>query len=311
MYAKIREFFAERDVLEVETPILSAATVTDRNLVPFVTRYSGPATPGDSVLFLQTSPEFAMKRLLATGVGSIFQICKAFRNGERGARHNPEFSMLEFYRVGFSLTELAAEVDELLFELVGKARGWPPSRYLYYADCFTLAVGVSPDASIADFAKQGAAHGYPEAALICGDDRNCWLDFLFSHLVQPSFPKHGFTFVFDFPACLPSLARAKPGSPGYVERVEVFSGSAELGNGFQELLDVDEQARRFATQLQDSEHASAAAYVQRKVDERLLAALAAGMPECSGIAIGLDRLLMALLGESEIANVLTFPLEFA
>jgi len=305
LLATIRRFFAARNVLEVETPLLCRAGVTDPNLHPFTTVLRRPGGAESDRLYLQTSPEFAMKRLLAAGSGSIYQICKAFRNEEAGRHHNPEFTLLEWYRVGFDLAQLIDEIDALLGEICRDDLNLESSERLSYRELFREYVGVDPLlASFRELAECSKAQGLPEAEALCGDNRSLWLDLLFSHLVQPRLGRGRVTFVYDFPAFLPSLARIKLGDPLVVERVEIFLGGLELGNGFYELADAIEQEERFDRDL----------VVRREnglplpaKDERLLAALRSGLPDCSGIALGIDRLLMIMMRAESIDNVLAFP----
>jgi lysyl-tRNA synthetase class 2 len=305
MLAKIRRFFSERDVLEVETPLLCHAAVTDPNLHAFTSEFRLPGLPQGITLYLQTSPEFAMKRLLAADSGSIFQICKAFRNEEAGRYHNPEFTLLEWYRPGFGLDDLIAETDALLASLFAGRRELEACERISYRALFARHTGLDPiSASFTEFAACAERQGLPEAAALCCDDRSSWLDLLFSHLIQPQLGRGRVSFVQDYPACLPSLARAKPGEPEVVERVEVFLGGLELGNGYHELADAAEQAQRFDADLA---YRRAAGLPLPPQDRRLLAALAAGLPDCSGIALGLDRLLMLLRGVESIDGVLAFP----
>lgn len=303
---KIRQFFAEREVLEVETPLLSHGTVTDPHLSVFSTAYGGDPSQR---LYLQTSPEFAMKRLLAAGTGSIYQICKAFRNEEYGRFHNPEFTLLEWYRVGFGLDELIEETDALLRMVSQATRNLAPSEHTSYRGAFLTHAGLDPlDAGLEDFADCASRHGLQEAAEIGGADRAIWLDLLFSHLVQPRLGRNRFTFVRDFPAILPSLARFKSNDERLVERVEVFLDGMELGNGFFELNDPLEQERRFDRDI--AARLDAGRPVPEK-DGRLLEALQAGLPDCAGIAIGVDRLLLGLNRLEAIAETLAFPLATA
>jgi lysyl-tRNA synthetase class 2 len=307
LLANVRRFFAGRGVLEVETPLLCRAGVTDPHLDAFTTGYNPAGSPRETSLYLQTSPEFAMKRLLAAGSGSIFQICKAFRNGEAGRNHNPEFTLLEWYRVGFSLADLLDEVEALFAELFRGAL--LPAERLAYADVFRQHVGADPlAASPANLADRAAALGLSDAERLCGDDRSVWLDLLFSHAVQPRLGRGRLTFVYDYPTFLPSLARQRPEKPDVVERAEVFLEGLELGNGFHELADAAEQSARFDRDLKTR-------LLQGQTlppkDERLLAALRAGLPDCCGIAIGLDRMLMLLLKKDSIDSVLAFPLDRA
>jgi elongation factor P--(R)-beta-lysine ligase len=308
LYATIRRFFSARGVLEVETPLLCRHTGTDPNLQPFLSHYHRPGEPAGRglPLYLQTSPEFAMKRLLAAGSGSIYQICKAFRNEESGRYHNPEFTLLEWYRVGFELTDLMDEIDALLSELLTPKRPLGKSKRLSYREAFLRWVGADPlSASLEELSACAKAQGLEEATRLCGQDRTLWLDLLFSHKVQPHLGREGVSFVHDYPALLPSLARSKPGNDEVVERVEIFLDGMELGNGFRELADPKEQERRFDADLAVRRSQG---QPEPEKDSRLLAALAAGLPDCSGIAIGLDRLLMIMTGAKAIDEVLAFLL---
>lgn len=306
----IRDFFEERGVLEVETPLLCRHTVTDPHLSLFESAYA-PAGNGAAkqVFFLQTSPEFAMKRLLAAGSGPIYQICKAFRNGEAGRWHNPEFTLLEWYRPGFGLTELTDETEALLLRLIGGCRTLDASERLAYSDVFRRRTGIDPIAAdLVEFDRCARRLGYPEASGLCGESRSTWLDFLFSHAVQPGLGKGRISFVHGFPACLPSLARRRDGEPEVVERVEVFLDGVELANGFHELTDTQEQEYRFDVDIAALRKSTGEC---REKDRRLLAALRAGLPDCSGIALGIDRLLMIITGANRIAEVLAFPIDEA
>jgi lysyl-tRNA synthetase class 2 len=306
LLAAIRRFFAARNVLEVETPLLCKAGVTDPNLHPFTTLLRRPDGTESYRLYLQTSPEFAMKRLLAAGSGSIYQICKAFRNEEAGRHHNPEFTLLEWYRVGFDLVQLIDEIDALLGEICRDDLNLKSSERLSYRELFREYVGGDPlFASFEELAECSRVRGLPEAEGLCGDDRALWLDLLFSHLVQPHLGRGRVTFVYDFPALLPSLARRRPDDPLVVERVEVFLEGLELGNGFHELADVVEQDERFDRDLAVRRENGLPLMAK---DERLLAAIRSGLPDCSGIALGLDRLLMIMTRAESIDDVLPFPM---
>lgn len=302
---RIRRFFDERGVLEVETPLLSRAVGTDPNLHPFATAYRQPGQAEAAPLYLQTSPEFAMKRLLASGSGSIYQICKAFRNDECGRQHNPEFTLVEWYRVGFGIDQLIDEIESLLIALFDGHRGLASAVRVAYRQLFEAWVGADPvSADLGELAECAKRHHLPEAVGICGEDRGIWLDLLFSHIVQPRL-KHGMPwFVYDYPACLPSLARHKPGEASVVERVEVFIDGVELGNGYHELADAAEQESRFDADLAARRQAG---LLLPPKDRHLLEALAHGLPDCSGVALGLDRVLMLLTGAKDIAEVLAFP----
>jgi lysyl-tRNA synthetase class 2 len=300
----IRQFFAERQVLEVETPLLCRATGTDPNLDFFSSQFHSP--PQNPTLFLQTSPEFAMKRLLAAGSGSIYQLCKAFRNGEAGRFHNPEFTILEWYRVGFGLRQLMDEVAELLLALLVTHRPTLTVRKVGYQQLFSETTGLDPlifnRQAYQDYATQ---QNHVEADDLCGDDHAMWLDFLFSHCVQTAMPNHTLCLVSGYPAIQSSLARVDPDDARIAERFEVFIDGMELGNGFFALSDAAEQKRRFDREIAYRRQHGLAAVEQ---DQLFLDALKAGLPDCSGVAIGLDRLLMIVAGCESIEQVLAFPI---
>lgn len=307
LLATIRQFFAARGVLEVETPLLSRSVATEPGLQAFTCHYHSAAGRPGSLLYLQTSPEFAMKRLLAAGSGCIYQICKAFRDGERGRHHHPEFTLLEWYRLGFSLDELMDEVEALLGPILAGSPYSAPAERLAYRSLFQQQTGVDPIAAPVSALRQCARDiGLADAARWCGEDRALWLDFLFSTHIQPGLGRSGPCFVYDYPACLPSLARRHPTESELVERVELFLGGLELANGFRELTDPEEQAARFARDLAERQ---AQGLPSLPMAEELLSALAAGLPDCSGIALGLDRLLSLLLDADSLDDVLAFPVE--
>lgn len=317
MLAAIRAFFAAHDVLEVETPLLCQSIGTDPHLdffSPTCRRHDdssprGSMPPaGGATRYLQTSPEFAMKRLLAAGSGSIYQICKAFRADESGRLHNPEFTLLEWYRVDCGLTGLMDDVEYALRHLANDRLN-NVARRVSYRHVFLEFTGVEPlEASFQELAACATRHGLPEAIAMCGEDRPLWLDFLFSHRVQPQLGRDGLCFVYDYPACQPSLARIKPGDTRWMERMELFWCGVELANGFHELSDAAEQASRFEA---DQQARRERGLPVPDSDSRFLAALAHGLPDCSGVALGLDRLLMLLAGVDCIEQVLAFPYERA
>ena len=302
---QIRTFFDERGVTEVETPLLCQAAGTDPFLQAFTTTFRKPGQPHGTMLYLQTSPEFAMKRLLASGTGSIYQVCKAFRNEESGRLHNPEFTLLEWYRIGFGIDELIDEIEALLDALFYGKRDLAPAKRIPYRQLFKELAGTDPIyASLREFNECALRHNLGEASAICGDDRNLWLDLLFSHIIQPQLDWGRAYFVVDYPACLPSLARKKPGDETVVERVEVFLDGLELGNGYHELVDAAEQESRFDADLRVRQKAGLPLPPK---DQRLLDALTHGLPDCSGVALGLDRLLMLMMGSDDITQVMAFP----
>lgn len=302
----IRQFFYAENVLEVETPILCHAIGTDPHLDFFATSL----LPGkQQALYLQTSPEFAMKRLLAAQTGSIYQITKAFRNGESGRLHNPEFSMLEWYRVGYDLAQLMDDVELLLGQLLPADRFADPAERISYQQVFQQYTGLDALQFDRDAYRHSAERqGFAEAIYICADDHPTWLDFLFSHCVQQHLGKIGVCMVYDYPACLPSLARINADNPLTVARVELFINGIELANGYHELSDAKQQECRFDQEIALREK-NAAVVVSK--DQRFLAALQSGLPDCSGIAIGIDRLLMIISQKNHIDEVLAFPIENA
>lgn len=300
MLQRIRVFFAQRNVLEVETPLLQTACGTDPNLDFFSTFYEIPLNRKQ--LFLQTSPEFAMKRLLAAGSGSIFQICKAFRNGEVGRFHNPEFTMLEWYRVDFDLKQLMDEVEALFVDLFQDSLNAP--QRLSYQEIFAKFTGLDAlNFSLESYRAFAKKENLPDAISLCGDSHALWLDFLFSFCVQPHLGKNALCLVYGYPACQSSLARLNSQNPLITERVEVFLNGVELGNGYHELTDVVEQNRRFETEIETRKKQNLPTVVK---DEKLLAALEHGLPNCAGIALGLDRILMLLAQKNSISEVLSF-----
>jgi len=306
LLAGIRQFFAGRNVLEVETPLLCQAGVTDPHLQAFTTEYRRPGSNDGVTLYLQTSPEYAMKRLLAAGYGSIYQITKAFRNEESGRRHNPEFTLLEWYRTGFGVTGLIAEVDALINSLFDTVSPLESCEIHEYQTLFVQHTGVDPlTASLADMQACARRLDLPEAGSLCGDSIANWLDYLFSERIQPGLGQGRLSFVQGYPACLPSLARTRPADRRVVERVEVFLAGMELGNGYHELADAAEQQARFEAALDERRRLG---LPRPPLDYRLLAVLEHGLPDCAGMAIGLDRLLMARLSLGTLDETLCFPI---
>ena len=302
LLSRLRTFFTERRVLEVETPILSRHAVTDPALASLRLDGEGAA----SARFLQTSPEFPMKRLLAAGSGPIYQVCKVFRAGERGGRHHPEFTLLEWYRPGFALSVLMDEVAELVrcaldrLELTVERIG--------YRELFRSRLAIDPwstsPAELRDTALRLGLEGVESLAL----DTDGWLDLLLSHFLEPNLGRDGMTFIHDYPPSQAALACVRPGPLPVAERFELYLQGMELANGFHELTDAVEQRRRFEQDLaQRRQHG----LPEAPMDTALLAALAAGMPDSCGVALGLDRLLMVAIGASTIDQVLAFPVERA
>jgi lysyl-tRNA synthetase class 2 len=300
--ARIRAFFADRGVLEVETPLLAAAPVTDLHLHALKSHYHGPGVADGRVLYLQTSPEFAMKRLLAADSGPIYQICKAVRNGETGRRHNPEFTILEWYRPGWDHHRLMDEVDELLTAILGTR----PGERLTYQVAFERYAGIDPHAASDEALRRRVeALGMEDTGGLRRDDL---LDLILTHVIEPRLGHCQPSFIHDYPASQAALARIRKGGPPLAERFEVFSEGVELANGYHELTDPDEQRRRFVSDLAARRVADLA---EVPIDERFLAALEHGLPSCAGVAFGIDRLLMVKTGTREIGEVLAFPVDRA
>jgi lysyl-tRNA synthetase-like protein GenX len=312
LLARIRAWFAARGVLEVETPLLSAAGTTDPQIESFTTRYLGPGAPQGRTGYLHTSPEFPMKRLLAAGSGSIFQICRVLRQGELGPRHNPEFTLVEWYRVGADHHALMEEVQDLVSAALGGYRPLAAPERVSYREAFERRTGLdphraSPEALEACARRHGlAADGAAGAG--AAPDAEFWRDLLLSHLVAPALGRGRLTLLYDYPASQASLARVRLGDPPLAERFEAFLDGMELANGFHELADAGEQRRRFEA---DRHRRRARGQASVPIDTRLLAALEAGLPDCAGVALGFDRLVMTACGARRIEEVLAFPYERA
>ncbi|MFT4924292.1 MAG: lysyl-tRNA synthetase class 2 [Phenylobacterium sp.] len=306
--ATIRQFFAEKSVMEVETPALSQATVTDLHLSGFITEFVGPGYAQGKTLYLQTSPEYAMKRLLAFGAGSIFQLAKAFRNEEAGRFHNPEFTLLEWYRIGFDDFALMAEVDELLQRVLNTDKAEQRS----YQSVFIEYLNIDPlNSSIAQLSKQlGEALAQYGLADVVADesDIDTLLQLLFSEVIEPKIGREVPCFIYHFPASQASLAKLHQPDPRVAERFEVYFKGIELANGFHELTDADEQLRRFE---QDNDKRLAAGLQAHAIDYNLIDALRDGLPDCAGVALGIDRLVMLAQDEASIDQVVTFTIDRA
>ena len=300
LYALIREFFAERNVLEVSTPTLSAAGNTDPNIESFDTRFSGHVAAGTAQRWLRTSSEFAQKRLLAVGVGDNYELGRVFRNGEAGRRHNPEFTMLEWYRVGWDHRRLIDETIDLVGAALALAGRHAEVKKYTYRGLFSSTLGIDPF---------GAADSELRSALgevridEQGLSRDDWLDLLLTHRIQPAFPADRITVICDYPATQCALAKIRADDPPVAERFELYVGAQELANGYRELTDAAEQRARFE---RDNARRRERGLAAVPIDENLLAALARGMPDCAGVALGVERLLMAMLDTDDIREVLAF-----
>lgn len=300
LYALIRNFFSDRGVLEVETPILSAAGNTDPNIESFNAPFHGHVDAGSRERWLRTSPEYPLKRLLADGVGDCYELGRVFRNGEAGERHNPEFTMLEWYRVGWNhrqLMEEAIALVEAALALVGRRVEVVIEGY---RQIFLDELCLDPlHADIDELRKPLAEYDIEPSGLT----RDDWLDLLITHKLQPAFPRDRITVIHDYPASQSALARIRAGNPPLAERFELYLGSHELANGYHELNDAGEQRARFE---HDNARRRERGLREMPIDEQLLAVLGR-MPDCAGVAMGIERLLMCLAGTDRIADVLAFP----
>jgi lysyl-tRNA synthetase class 2 len=297
MLKTARAFFEQRGVLEVETPTLSAAAVSDPQIESLATQIAG--IPGSR--YLCPSPEYAMKRLLAAASGDIYQVCKVFRDAERGRWHNPEFTMIEWYRVGFDDTLLMNEVEALIAALLAPARALGAAERLSYSDALRRHAGVdafeSTESELLDAARRLGIHC--DAQL----DRDAKLDLLMGLVVGPRLGRGNPCFVCDYPASQAALARLKPGLPRVAARFELYLDGLELANGFHELAQPEEQRARFT---RDLALRATRGQVQPPLDENFLAALKSGLPDCAGVALGFDRLVAIAIGADKLADAMAF-----
>jgi lysyl-tRNA synthetase class 2 len=313
MLKNIRAFFDARDVIEVETPLLSHFSTTDPHLESLQSSFR------EQACYLNTSPEYAMKRLLAENGQSIYQICKAFRDDELGPYHNPEFTMLEWYRTTYDMLQLMDEVADLVAELFDLStiysRVHVPLKKLSfvrvsYQQAFEDIAGINPHQTDARQCYLAARENNIEIPQGMGldDEVNAWLDWLLIQLVLPAFNKQGFTFLYDYPASQCALAKIEYNAQqiAVAKRFELFFGEIELANGYNELTDVQEQQQRFKT---ENERRKKAGKEEVCIDENFINALHAGLPECSGVAVGLDRILMVLTNVTRVDQVLAFSWE--
>jgi elongation factor P--(R)-beta-lysine ligase len=309
---RVRSFFQDRGYVEVQTPTLSRDTVVDRYIDPVPVPGSGLACPAAdaAVYYLQSSPEFAMKRLMAAGMDAIYQIAPAFRAGERGAFHNPEFTMLEWYRRGQTFQQAVAELAELAGQILGGlgGAGMGVPQVMTYQAAFLSTAGVDPLACSVAELRQAASRAGVELGGQWEDERDEWLNLVFAECVQPQLGTSAPVIVTHYPASQAALAQVCPRDARVAERYELFARGVELANGYHELLDPDELERR----------AVATAALRRgdgkeelPTHSQLLEAMRVGMPPCSGCALGLDRLVMLALGAAQIEEVLAFPMERA
>jgi len=289
---QLRNFFDGRDFIEVETPLVSHDTVVDRHLAPIA------VTVNDSAMWLQTSPEFGMKRLLVAGATSIYQLTRSFRDQERGHLHNPEFTILEWYRVGDSLEEGMCLLEALVTQMLGVSK----TERLTYQNAFLRYANIDPLAASTQeiVARCRQLPNVPQL----GDDRDSWLNFLLAEVVEPNLGTGCPTVLYHYPSSQAALARVTQGDHPVAERFELYVRGIEVANGYHELCDPDELLRRTQRtnrqRVQDAQDAL-------PEDNRLLHAMRAGLPPCTGVALGVDRLLMLKAGCTDITEVLTFP----
>lgn len=295
---RIRAFFDARDVLEVETPVLSSAGTTDVYIDSLTTR---AGDPDDTRLYLQTSPEFAMKRLLAAGSGAIYQLARVFRYAEQGNQHHPEFTMLEWYRPDFDHRQLMHEVDALVRTLLADSLPLKSTLEWSYQQAWLQTIGIDP---FTIELEQLRAFASQQGIDTIGDlqDMDAWLQLIMSYCVEPALPSDTPVFIYDYPSTQAALARIRPGTPPVAERFELYINGMELANGFHELSDAVEQRQRF---VRDNQLRRLLGKAEIPLDENLLAALAE-LPDCAGVALGFDRIMMLASGTNDIREVLSF-----
>ena len=296
---RLREFFHTHNFLEVQTPLLCAETVVDRHIEPFELDCEGRK------MWLQTSPEFAMKRMLAAGAEAIYQVTQSLRKGERGPLHNPEFTIVEWYRTGNSMEEGMQLTGQLCHSLLDCGQ----SQTLSYGEAFQQHVGIDPHtADCAELISAVKKHNIQPPAGLAADDRDAWLDLLLVELVQAKLGVERPVLLYDYPASQAALARIRNDVPPVAERFELYYRGIELANGYNELLDADELLER-NRRVNDQRRQDG----NRPLPEgsRLISAMRSGLPASVGVALGFDRLVMLAAGAKDISEVMAFPLERA
>ena len=299
-----RHFFVDRGLIEVDTPMIVNAPVTDVHIHSAKVEFPESSRR----FFLHTSPEYAMKRLLAAGSGDIFQICHVARGLEQGRQHNAEFTLIEWYRNGYDLDRLMHEVETLVRTLLAEVAFTLASESISYEDAFLQELNLDPlEASMEKLSDAAAAAGFTKEAQ-GGAQRDELLEFLMGTVVGPKLGQTSLTFVFNYPASQAALAQLNPLDPRWALRFELYCKGMELANGFLELFDANEQRERFAKDNEERQRRGLPAY---PIDERLLAALEAGLPDCAGVAVGFDRVMMLAAEVDHIDDVLPFPTDIA
>ena len=297
MLAKIRSFFATRNVLEVETPTLSKAGATDFQIESIT---ASAQALGKQSLYLSSSPELPMKRLLAAGYGDIYQISRVFRDKELGRWHQPEFSLLEWYRVCWNDLDLMNEVEDLVKTVLQTFRPLPETLRITYREAFLKFLDIDIESDLSALQQKLVKKGFDVPKNLANDEV---LDLAFSSAITPQLNKEAITFVYEFPQDQAALARIKPGTPPVAARFEMLLGGIELANGFDELTDASEQKKRFETEQQ---RRYAAGHHVPPIDEAFISALSYGLPRCSGVAVGLDRLLAIIIGLDDLSQTMSF-----
>ena len=307
MLKSLREFFEQRDVLEVETPQLSSAANPDPNIESFLVT-SDPDRCNNATKYLHTSPEFAMKRLLASGLGSIYQVCKVFRCGESGKNHNPEFTMLEWYRSDMGYLELMDEVEALITKLLTFPATSEKFTIQYaFQECCGIDILNADVRQLADAACNKARI---DVMGLDDHDWNGWFHLLLDHVIQPWLQQYDIAFLYEFPQSQAALAKIKRNDQGLpiAQRFECYIRGLEIANGYQELLDAQANRARFEREIEMRRRWGQSVY---PLDEKFLQALEQGLPVCSGVALGLDRLLMVKSNAQSLDNVISFPWSIA
>ena len=298
--AQLRQFFAAKDVLEVETPLLCQHGVTD----PYMELMTSTPFHNKAPYYLQTSPEYAMKRLLAAGSGPIYQLCKAFRRGETSRRHNPEFSLLEWYRPGFDHHQLMAEVSDLLTEVLAL----PTAKKITYGQLFEQHFGINPH-EVSCEKIEAIARQHLDIQMQ-STERDDWLNLLMAEVIEPTLGFEAPVFIVDYPASQAALAKFGRNEQGteVAHRFELYINGLELANGYLELTDYSELKQRLIREQQKRERLD---LPHMKSDKYLLAAAKAGLPACAGVALGFDRLMMLAAKAKQINDVISFDVERA